>query len=116
MGHDQQTVAMRVPRDEGHLLSPDGAETCSQEVRMDSPRIEIKTLGWESDHAAEKQEDADVTLYSRVFINGQELPGVSRVRVLAAANDFTTVMVRLIGVITVEPQTKEQWEALGRRI
>lgn len=89
---------------------------------MDTPKIEIKTLGWNMDHPAEKPEDASIGLYSRVFVGGQELPGVHRVRVLAGNDSdgplgsFTSVQIRLLGAITVETLTQSEWDALGPRV
>lgn len=91
------------------LRTPDQAEN--------SMKVEIHTLKWNgsaavTDAEAENGVDANVTLYSRVFVGGIELPGVTRARVLFDNGGFTEAMIRLIGPIEVVNHTKESWDAL----
>ncbi len=78
--------------------------------------IEIHTLKWNNDHAITEAEiedgdDANVTIYCRVFVGGVEIPQVVRARALFG-QDFTEAVIRLIGPVEVINHTQESWEAL----
>lgn len=74
--------------------------------------IEIHTLGWATDHAAEPGEEPTVSIYARVFVDGVEIPQVNRVRTHHSQN-FSIAVVTLIGPIKVVNHDEASWRELG---
>ena len=75
--------------------------------------IEIHTLGWKGDHAVEVGEEPNVTIWARVFVDGTEIPQVSRVRTFHR-QDLTLCTITLIGPVTVVNHDEASWDALPK--
>jgi hypothetical protein len=75
--------------------------------------IEIHTLKWREDHAVHDgdEEDANITIYCRVFIDGKEIPGVARARTYHR-DDFTQTTITMYGMVEMVNHTRESWDAL----
>lgn len=75
-------------------------------------KIEIHTLGWRGDHSVDPGEVPSITIYTRVFIDGVEVPQVSSVET-THGHDFGQVKLTLFGEVEVITHDRDSWVALG---
>lgn len=76
--------------------------------------IEIHTLAWKGDRALTPEDGptAVASVFARVFVDGVEIPQVVRVRTRHQGDDFSHVVVTLLGPIEIHNHTDESWKAL----
>lgn len=75
-------------------------------------KIEIHTLGWYEDHPAEAGEAPSITIYSRVFIDGVEVPQLSSVETKHSGSEFSEVTLRIYGPVEVITHDRDSWAKL----
>lgn len=89
---EEWQAAARRWRDEVFHPALDRARAGSQ--RADGDTVEIITKRWNGDAFAGPGDPSTATIYQRVFVNGTELVGAVRSRVLTGA-DFNYVLLRV---------------------
>jgi hypothetical protein len=79
--------------------------------------IQIHTLQWRGDRSVRDGDDVagSVTVYCRVFVNGDEIPQVIRARTYHG-NDFAWTTLTLAGVVEIVNHTQESWLALPEKV
>ncbi len=79
-------------------------------------RLKIHTRGWVGSRQKTEGEESAAMVNAVIEIDGHVISEVSRVRVLAGADEIVTVMVRLIpGELDVIAHTEETWKELFDR-
>ncbi len=80
------------------------------------PEIEIHTLGWKGSSAIKEEEEPDVTILCRVFIEGVEVPGVMNARPVWRNGEFSFVTIRSMAAVKTVTHTQETWDALPKPV
>lgn len=74
--------------------------------------VEIITKRWDGDAPSTPDGESHVLLGQRVFINGREVVGISRARVIMAHQEFSHVMLRLYpGELIVRDVEEDEFDS-----